>query len=197
MFEIVRLYPALIWWAAVIVLFNFAVFGVNSIFAVYTSYRYSWSTRDIGIYLSAIGLWSMGAQSLLLPLILKRFKDRAIMIGGSIIMAATIAGAGLVPFGLGYAAFALVFIGALVVVGATINTFISNAVGPTDQGRTQGAARSLNSVVGLAAPGLFALLLAMAIRSGGKPLSGLPYVLSGVLTLIGLAFAVKVTRAKS
>jgi len=196
MHGIVRQYPVLAWWAVVIVLYSVATMGVNSIYAVYVSYRYDWSPREIGLYLTAVGIWSIVTQSLLLPLIIKRLNDRQSMIVGSIIQAITIAGAGLVPMGIGYALFAFVWIVGLVVDGAATNTIISQAVSASDQGRTQGAARSLNSVVGLFAPGLFSLMLAFAIRTGGKPFSGFPYVVSGVLTLIGLLIVVRITRPK-
>ncbi|HEY4943927.1 MAG TPA: MFS transporter [Rhizomicrobium sp.] len=193
---IARDYPVLLWWGLAIFLFAISQMGVNSIFAVYTSYRYLWSPRDIGLYLSAIGIWSMVVQGLLLPFIIKRLSDRQMMIGGSIVQALSIAGAGLVPSGIFYAVFAFVWIVGLVMMSASLNTIISQAVGPSDQGRTQGAARSLGSVVGLIAPGLFALMLANAIRLGGRPLSGAPYVVSGVLALLALLVAMRAMRRR-
>lgn len=194
---IVRAYPALVWWGLAIFLFAMSQIGVNSIYAVYTSYRYLWSPRDIGLYLSAVGVWSMIVQGLLLPLIIKRLNDRQTMIGGTILQAICIAGAGLMPSGIGYGAFAFVWIVGLVMMSASLNTIISQTVGPADQGRTQGASRSLGSVVGLIAPGLFALMLANAIRMGGRPWSGAPYVVSGVLAAIGLAVALRAMRPKT
>lgn len=193
---IARDYPALLWWGLAIFLFAISQMGVNSIFAVYTSYRYLWSPREIGLYLSAIGIWSMVVQGLLLPLIIKRLSDRQMMIGGSILQALSIAAAGLVPSGIGYAVFAFVWIVGLVMMSASLNTIISQAVGPSDQGRTQGAARSLTSVVGLIAPGLWAVMLANAIRLGGRPLSGAPYVVSGVLALLALVVAMRAMRRR-
>jgi len=38
------------------------------------------------------------------------------------------------------------------------------------------------------------LLLAHAIREGGKPWSGGPYVLAGGMALVGLLIAIRVTR---
>jgi DHA1 family tetracycline resistance protein-like MFS transporter len=193
---IVRDYPILLWWALVLALYSIASMGVNSIYAVYVSYRYEWSPRDIGLYLTAVGIWSIVTQSLLLPLIIKRFNDRQAMIIGSIVQVIGIAAAGLVPMGIGYAVFAFVWIVGLVVDGAATNTILSEAVSASDQGRTQGAARSLTSVTGLIAPLIFSQILAFSIRAGGKPLSGLPYVTSGVLTLVGLVVAIRVTRPK-
>ncbi|HEX2591105.1 MAG TPA: MFS transporter [Rhizomicrobium sp.] len=197
MVGVVRDHPALIYWAVVIVLLNLAVMGVNSIYAVYVSYRYAWSPKDIGLYLTVFGVWSMGAQSLVVPFVIKRLNDRQTMIAGTILMGLTIMAAGLSPFGYGYAAFAFFWVAGLVVGGAATNTLITEAVGPSDQGRVQGAARSLNSVVGLVAPGLFALILAECIRTGGRPLSGVPYALAGLLTLAGLVVSMRVTRPKS
>ena len=191
---IVRDYPVMLWWGLVIILYSVSTLGVNSIYAVYTSYRYSWSPRDIGLYLSAVGIWSMAVQGLLLPLIIKYLNDRQTMRWGTIIQALSIAAAGLVPSGIGYGFFAFIWIVGLVMMNAAMNTIISQAVGPEDQGRAQGAGRSIGSVTGLFAPGLFALLLAWSIRLGGKPLSGAAYVLSGVLVAIGLIVSMRITR---
>lgn len=192
MHGLVRDYPVLLWWGAVIVVSSLAVTGVNSIYAVYTSYRYSWSPRDIGLYLSAVGIWSMAVQGLLLPLIVKRINDRMAMIVGSAVQALAIAAAGLSPLGIGYGVFAFAWIVGLVMDNAASYTLFSQAIGPSDQGRAMGASRSLNSVTGLFAPGLFALLLAWSIRLGGKPLSGAAYLLSGALVLVSLALAMRV-----
>jgi DHA1 family tetracycline resistance protein-like MFS transporter len=189
-----RTYPKLLWWAAITVMYALGTMGVNSIFAVYTSYRYAWTPRDIGFYLAAVGVWSIVTQSLLLPLMIKRMSDRSAMIVGSILQVVGIAAAGLVPNGIGYAAVVFVWIVGLVLDGAATNTLISADIGPADQGRVMGAFRSINSVTGLVAPGLFALLLANAIRMGGKPLSGAPFVLAGVMVLAGLVVAIRVTR---
>jgi DHA1 family tetracycline resistance protein-like MFS transporter len=192
---IARAYPALLWWGLAIFLFALSQMGVNSIYAVYTSYRYLWSPRAIGLYLSAVGIWSIVVQALLLPLMIKRLSDRAMLIGRSILQAVCIAGAGLMPNGIGYGAFAFVWIAGLVMMSASLNTIMSQQVGPSDQGRMQGAARSLGSVVGLIAPGLFALMLANAIRFGGRPLSGAPYVVSGVVAVVALAVVMRAMRA--
>jgi DHA1 family tetracycline resistance protein-like MFS transporter len=187
-------YPVLLWWALISVLYALATMGVNSIFAVYTSFRYGWSPRDIGFYLGAVGVWSIVTQALLLPVLIKRMSDRQAMILGSLIQAVAIVAAGLVSSGIGYAVWALIWIVGLVLDNAATNTLVTAEIGASDQGRVQGAFRSLNSVTGLFAPGLFALLLAQAIRDGGKPWSGGPYILSGVMVLVGLIGAIRVTR---
>jgi DHA1 family tetracycline resistance protein-like MFS transporter len=194
MHGVFRTYPVLLWWALISVLYTLATMGPNSIFAVYTSYRYGWSPRDIGFYLGVVGLWSIVTQALLLPLLIKRMNDRQSMIVGSLIQALAIVAAGLVSSGIGYAVWAMIWIVGLVLDNAATNTLVTAEIGASDQGRVQGAFRSLNSVTGLFAPGLFALLLAQAIRDGGKPWSGGPYILSGVMVLLGLIVAIGVTR---
>ena len=197
MHGVFRTYPFLLWWALINVLYWLGTMGVNSIFAVYTSYRYGWSPREIGFYLGAVGVWSIVTQSLLLPVLIKRMTDRQAMIIGSLIQIVGIAAAGLAWNGIEYAVWALIWIVGLVLMGASTNTLVSARIGASDQGRVQGAFRSLNSVTGLFAPGLFALLLAHAIRDGGKPWSGGPYVLAGVMAAVGMIFAIRVTRGAS
>jgi DHA1 family tetracycline resistance protein-like MFS transporter len=187
MHGVFRAYPVLLWWAAIVALYALGLMGVNSIFAVYTSYRYDWSPREIGFYLGAVGIWSIVTQALILPLATRRMSDWQMLIVGSLIQAVAVAAGGLVSSGTGYAIWMFVWILGLVLDGAASNTLVTAGIGASDQGRVQGAFRSLNSATGLFAPGLFALLLAHAIRGGGKPWSGVPYVLSGAMVLAGLA----------
>jgi hypothetical protein len=60
----------------------------------------------------------------------------------------------------------------------------------------QGALRSVNSIVGLIAPGLYALMLANSIRLGGPMTSGIPYLASGVLMAISTLVILPYVRPK-
>lgn len=195
--SIARTYPVLKWFALATFFYVVAQMGVNSIYAVYVSYRYGWSPGEIGLYLTSVGIWSMAIQGLFVPFIIKALSERQNLVYGSIILVIGITAGAFVPYGVGYAIAMFVWIVGLVMMNASFNTYVSTSVGPLDQGRTQGMFRSLTSVIGLIAPGAFALMLAASIRVGGKPLSGIPYAMSGVLNVIGLVVTIHALRLKA
>ena len=190
-----RAYPVLIGWALVTLLIQFGMTGINTIYTVYLSYRYSWQPSNLAIYMSVFGVWSMVAQGVVLPRVAKRLGDRRSIMVGGLTAAVGITAMGLAPRGIFYAAFAFFWMFFMVLNGAATNSMISRVVGPSEQGRLQGALRSLTSLVGIAAPGLFAYLLSEGIKLGGKPLSGLPFWLCGLLSLCGTLVAIFITRA--
>jgi DHA1 family tetracycline resistance protein-like MFS transporter len=190
-----RAYPILIGWALVILVSQFGMTGINAIYTVYLSYRYDWQPGNLAIYMSVFGVWSMVAQGLVLPQVSKRLGDRRCIIVGGLIAALGITAMGLAPRGILYASFAFFWMFFLVLNGAAVNSMISRVVGPSEQGRLQGALRSLTSLVGILAPGLFAFLLSEGIKFGGKPFAGLPFWLCGLLTLGGTLVAIWITRA--
>ncbi|MFZ1991115.1 MAG: MFS transporter, partial [Alphaproteobacteria bacterium] len=153
--SLVRRFPVLIWWGIASLIVVLALIGTDSIFAVYLTYRFSWSPQNIGLYLAILGGWSLLAQGLVVPLITKRIGDRASIIGGAMGCAVFICLMGLVPFGVGYVGLAIVWLLFLMINGVSLNSLLSRVVGDSDQGQLQGAARSLNSVAGLIAPGLW------------------------------------------
>jgi DHA1 family tetracycline resistance protein-like MFS transporter len=191
---ILRDYPIMLKWFAVIVLANLAQLGANSIFPVYLSYRYNWSPIDLSIYMSYFGFMSIFLQAAVIPGLTLRFKDLTLLGIGAVLQSLAIALCGLSPFGLGYVGFATLWGLGSMMLGAITNGFLSQSIGQSDQGRVQGAARSLSSLVGLVAPGLFAFMLATGIRLGGKPFSGIAYVVSGVLSAIAALMILDIVR---
>ena len=123
----------------------------------------------------------MAAQGLLVPLVSKFVSDRAAAVWGAVGCAIFMALMGLAPTGIAYTVLALIWVLVGSINSASYNSLFSREVGQSDQGRLQGFARSLNAVVGLIAPGAYALMLAWGISAGGKPLSGAPFVVSGAL----------------
>jgi DHA1 family tetracycline resistance protein-like MFS transporter len=181
-------------WLAVVVLANAAQLGVNSIYTVYVTYRYSWQPADLSVYLSYFGFLSIFLQAAVVPFMSRQFQEWTLLIVGAVLNSAFIALAGLAPFGLAYAACTSSWLLGMVLFSASTNSFLSRSIGDSDQGRVQGAARSVSSLVGLVAPGLFSLLLAYSIRFGGKPFSGVPFLVSGVLSVLTALLVVHVVR---
>lgn len=193
-FSLLKRYPVLLWWGVNIFLFGFALLGVNSIFSVYLSYRFDWSPKNIGLYLAILGVWSMATQGIIVPALTKFIKDRAAAVSGGLIGSVFIAAMGLIPSGVGYVALALFWSLSFGINNVGYASLITRVVGDSEQGQLQGAARSVNSIAGLLAPGAWTLMLAWSIKAGGKPLSGLPYLVTGLLTVLATLILFRITK---
>jgi len=192
-----RDYPVLIRWAIVTLVIQFGMTGINAIYTLYLSYRYNWQSQHLATYMTLFGVWSLFAQGVLMPRVSKWLGDRRSLIVGGLVAALGITMMGLAPRGTIYGSVAFCWGFFMTLNGAATNSLISRVVGPSEQGRLQGALRSLASMVGILAPGLFAFLLSEGIRIGGKSLSGFPFLICGTLSLVGTLIAIRIMRAQS
>jgi len=82
--------------------------------------------------------------------------------------------------------------------GPATQGLMTRDVGPSDQGKLQGALASLQGIAGLIGPLLFTQVFAAAIRTT-EPfhLPGAPYLLSAVLVMFALYIAMRVTHPKA
>ena len=63
---------------------------------------------------------------------------------------------------------------------------------PSEQGQLQGALGSIRAVTGMLGPVVFTQVFAAAVRHGGEPLLGAPFLLSAVLLLVTLVVGLRV-----
>jgi hypothetical protein len=68
-------------------------------------------------------------------------------------------------------------------------------VSPAEQGRLAGANMSIRSLSLMAGPIVFTQVLAVGLRTGDGLLLGLPFLVPGVLWIIGLPLAARGLRA--
>jgi DHA1 family tetracycline resistance protein-like MFS transporter len=82
--------------------------------------------------------------------------------------------------------------------GPAMQGLMTREIGPSDQGKLQGALASIQGVAGLIGPLLFTQIFATAIRAEGSfHLPGAPYLLSALLVVVALFTAMRATRAKA
>src|SRR6185436_16285872 len=82
---VVRDYPIMWKWLAVVVLANAAQLGVNSIYTVYVTYRYSWQPADLSVYLSYFGFLSIFLQAAVVPFMSRQFQEWTLLIVGAVL----------------------------------------------------------------------------------------------------------------
>ena len=175
---------------------NFIVQVVHAVFTtvwvLYVADRYRWTPMWVGLSMGIVGISSAVIQAGVVRAVVARIGERAAMLTGLLFAAA------------GFLIFAMASEGWMFLVGIpilslwgltgpSVQSLMSRSVGPSEQGRLQGANTSLTSVAGLIGPGLFSAVFAwtLANRQWGVP--GLPFVLAAALMLTAMFTAWRVT----
>ena len=187
-------YPVVARLAAAYVLISLAQRGMESVFVLYTQYRFGWQELHNGLAMGLAGVVTVVAQGLLLRRIVRRMGERRTAIIGLVV-----ATAGLVCYGVAWAG--PLMLGAIVVAGLggiaspAIQGLVSGSVAPNEQGGVQGTLVSLTSLTAIIAP----LVSSQVFRhcSGAHPvlnLPGAPFFLGslfflGALAVVARAFA--------
>jgi DHA1 family tetracycline resistance protein-like MFS transporter len=171
-------YPKLMPMAGAAFLLTLAAQGVNVIAPLYTIARYDWAPSDIGFLLTGFGVATFAAQAGLVGVVAKWPGERATAIIGLLL---SIVGLGLfgwaetgVQFWLGVPFLAL---GAL--AQPMLAARFSRSVSAAEQGRLQGARTSIDSLMGVFAPGLFAAIFANVVHDKGpRSWIGAPFIVA-------------------
>jgi len=180
--------------AVVTTLYYLAHQSLQTVYVLYTEYRYAWNQRDIGFSLAVVGVSAALVSGVLIGPFVKHFGQRRSLLSGLL-------------FGtLGFASFALATRGWILlaviplialwgVAAPAMQSLMSRHVDPSSQGKLQGAINSLRAITGMAGPILFTQVFALAIAPRfGLHLPGAPYLLAAVLLLSSLLLAIYVTR---
>ena len=144
-------YPIVLGLAGVTVLSGLSQNALQSIWVLYTSHRFDWNTRDVGISLAVVGLSAAIVQGGLTGRIVPKIGERRAIVYG--LALSTVAN---VLYGLanqGWMMYVIPFLGALAfIAGPSTQALISKSVKPNEQGSTQGAITSLLSLTGVIGP---------------------------------------------
>jgi DHA1 family tetracycline resistance protein-like MFS transporter len=189
-----REYPPLKSWSLVVLLLSAAFWGMNTVVVLFTTYRFHWTSFEIGLLLASIGICQVAAKAGLLSFAVDWLGERRVMITGLMLQIAATIGVAMARNGVEFCAAIVLFCigGAEEPARASI---MSQSVGPSDQGRLQGLIRSVDCTAGVVAPITFAAVFAAAIDSRHAPIvSGAPFAIASVLTACAAAVAVWTTR---
>ena len=194
--KLLRTKPILIGLAAALFLERVAHDSLPRVFVLYTDYRYQWTAATVGLALAAVGVAQMIVSAGMVGASVRRFGERQTLLAGLLFGFAGFVLYGLAPTGLWFmAGVPLAALGGL--SGPAMQGLMTREIGPSDQGKLQGALASIQGVAGLIGPLLFTQVFATAIRADGPfHLPGAPYLLSALLVIVALFTAMRATRAK-
>src|SRR5436309_6261717 len=157
-----RSHPELAGLAVVTTLYYLAHQALQTVYVLYTEYRYAWNQRDIGFSLAVVGVSAAIVSGVLVGPFVKHFGERRSVLSGLF-------------FGtLGFASFALAtrgwillavipFIALWGIAAPAMQSLMSRHIDASSQGKLQGAINSLRAITGMAGPVLFTPVFTLAI----------------------------------
>jgi DHA1 family tetracycline resistance protein-like MFS transporter len=168
---------------------TFAQFLLQTVWVLYTNFKFGWGPRDNGIALFCVGLTAAVVQAALLSRLMKRFGEvRLSLLGlGSGVLA-------FLAYGLateGWMFYVIICANLLAfAAGPAMQGIVSKATDPREQGSLMGSLQSLSSLAIVIAPLVATQMLAAVSH---LPTSdwriGAPFFLAAGLQLIGWALA--------
>ncbi len=175
---------------AVIACSGLAQFVLYTCWVLYTTFKFGWGPRENGWSLAAVGVMSVIVQGFLLGRLLRVFTPQKLAVMG--LVSSTLAYVCWGAATQGWMMFAVIAVNLLgATVAASIQSIISGAADEKNQGRTLGAASSLNSLMAVVAPVIGAALLAMVSHyPQGDWRIGAPFYFCAALQAASLVFAI-------
>jgi DHA1 family tetracycline resistance protein-like MFS transporter len=179
---------------AVVALSGLAQFVLHTSWVLYTSFKFGWGPAQNGWSLFAVGMMTALVQGGLLRHLLKHFEPRKLAAIGLVSSTLAYLGWGLATDG--WMMYAVVFANVMgYAVNTTVQSLISNAADPRQQGQTMGSIASLNSLMAVIAPVIGATLLGVVShRPAGDWLMGLPFYFCAALQLLSTLLAIHYFR---
>ena len=187
-----RAYPLVAGLSIAFAFTSLAQRGLESVWVLYTGYRYGWNEQTNGFTLALVGVMAAMVQGVLIKPIISRIGERrTILVGLTTSMLAFLA------YGLAYEGWMVLIVivfGSLAGVALpAIQSLVAGTVNPLEQGRIQGALTSLVSLTSIFSPLIFTAGLFSFFTSDLAPLilPGAPFFLGSVLFLVSLLVLVR------
>ena len=182
-----RDHPILKSWQLATFLTSLGTAGINSIGVLYMAFRFGWTPRTIGFYAAFMGVTSIVVQAGLVAKTIRVLGERRALLGGIVVQTIAIGTAGFALMGWEFSA-AMFF----VVLGSVAEparlAILNRIINASERGRLSGANRSIISLTGLIAPGLFAVMFASVVGAGPNATRvGTPFFACTALMIAGLA----------
>ncbi|QYM78435.1 TCR/Tet family MFS transporter [Horticoccus luteus] len=131
--------------------FMFGSVMLQSIWVLYTAYRYHWQTGQVGVSLALVGVMSMIVQGRLVKPILGWLGERRGLLVGLVLSGLVMIGYGMATQG--WMIYALIVAGGFGgIAGPAAQALITREVPGDEQGAVQGSLAGLNSLAAIFAP---------------------------------------------
>lgn len=187
----IRQYPVVLGLAIMIVFSGLAQNALQTVWVLYTGYRYNWGPGDVGVSLAVVGLSAALVQGGLIgPIVTALGEQRSVLVG-LIISAIAFTLYGLAP--LAWMFYVIPFFGAFgAIAQPSAQAMITKSVQSNEQGAVQGAIASLTSLTGVVGP-LISTNVFRFFISDAAPilLPGAPFFAGALFQLLAAYFAAR------
>jgi DHA1 family tetracycline resistance protein-like MFS transporter len=180
--------------AGVLFAANLANVALQSVWVLYTGYRFGWGPLENGLSLTVVGVLSVVVQAVVLRPVLARLGEwRTLAVGlGAGVVSMTLYGLASEPWML-LATMAIGALGGL--AGPAAQGLVSRAVSDQEQGSAQGAIASLGSLTAIISPLVATFVFAYATRGdAGWTLPGAPFFLGAALFAVAFGLSRRAAR---
>jgi MFS transporter, DHA1 family, tetracycline resistance protein len=190
-----RRFPGILGLAGVYFLYMLGSIMLQSIWVLYTGYRYHWSTREVGLSLAFVGVATALVQGRLVRPILERLGERRGLAAGLLLTALAMVGYGCAARG--WMIYALIVLGSFGgIAGPATQSLITRHIPADEQGAVQGVLASLGSLAGIFGPPVAAWSFGVCITPGASlPLPGVAFFEASVLLLLAFGLALRTFQA--
>ncbi|MDW4498471.1 MFS transporter [Sulfitobacter sp. D35] len=177
----------------ILFVFEFANMVYPTLWAFWTREVFAWSTAMIGMSLAAYGIMLAGVQGGLMPLLVRWLGEFRVLVIGLLAALVGMIGFGFTTTLVGLAVF--IVLAALSDLAPPLLTAMSaNRVDERRQGMVQGVIASLASFASVVAPLVLTFVFEFFTDDGGAYVPGAPFLLSALLILAILPFALRLGR---
>jgi len=175
-------------------LFSLAQYALNSVFVLYASYRYGWTTTQVGFAIMLVGVCSGVVQAGLLKHLRKRFDEKQLLLAGTLCGVLGFVMLGASSAGWGFL-LAVPLNSLWGLAGPSGLALITQRTAGDTHGRVQGGLASLSGIAGLVGPLTFTSVFGFCIAADTPlKLPGAPFLLAACIVAVGLALALPVLR---
>lgn len=189
-----RAYPLVAGLAFAFLFFSLAQRGLETVFVLYTDYRFDWGPRENGLALALVGVMAALVQGGLVRPLVARLGERRTIVAGL-----TVSMLGFVGYGLASQGWILLVVIAVASLGAVagpaIQGLIAGTVPSSEQGSVQGTLTSMLSLSSVVAPlvsgGLFGMFTG---ERSIVELPGMPFFAGAVFLVVALALVMRTLR---
>ena len=189
-----RAYPLVAGLAFAYLFFQLGHRGLETVFVLYTDYRFAWGPRENGLALGLVGVMAVIVQGgLVRPLVARLGERRTILLG----LAISVVG----YLGYGFASTGGTMLGVIVfaslgaIAGPAIQGLVAGVVPSSEQGAVQGSITSLLALTAVLAPLLSgALFAAFSGDAAVAEVPGMPFFAGSAFMLAALLLVLRTLR---
>jgi DHA1 family tetracycline resistance protein-like MFS transporter len=189
---VISRYPAVMALLTIFILSQLSERLLESTWVLFTTYRFNWSSADVGVSFAWVGILYVIAQGGLVRLVVPRLGEWNTIILGFLVAAICMTTMAFITNAWALYAITVPYVLGWGLTGPASQAVVTRIVSPTEQGILQGAIASVSTATGVIAPPVGGAMFGYFISDGAPiHLPGVAFLLGGALFVLGLFLAAR------